>query len=150
MAGQRGRPKGKQNKKTLIALDKAENSFGAKMKQLRDQAGMSLNDLAQATGISESTLSRYENGTTSPQLGAILTICDALNVSYEAMVSEDPGALLENGGYVTDRATRLYLWKDFLRKAGYLRPRVSIEEKTKFKVIFELLEADVSAAGGEM
>ena len=39
-----------------------EHAFGPYMKQLREQQGYSINQLAEAAGISNSQISRIENG----------------------------------------------------------------------------------------
>ena len=50
---------------------------------------MSQEELAQMTGISRVSISRYENGHTSPSVGHILKISKALNVSVDYLIGGD-------------------------------------------------------------
>ncbi|MDX5421990.1 MAG: helix-turn-helix domain-containing protein [Hymenobacteraceae bacterium] len=61
--------------------------FGLKVKQLRTDKGISLTDLATATGISVSYLNEIEKGKKHPKPSKVATIADALGVSYDYLVS---------------------------------------------------------------
>ncbi|WP_439883530.1 helix-turn-helix domain-containing protein [Pontibacter sp. MBLB2868] len=61
--------------------------FGLKVKQLRSDKGMSLTDLATATGISVSYLNEIEKGKKHPKPSKTAVIADALGVSYDYLVS---------------------------------------------------------------
>jgi transcriptional regulator with XRE-family HTH domain len=50
------------------------------MRLFRERRGVSLHDLAKRTGISASSLSRYENGTYIPRLDDAQAIADALDI----------------------------------------------------------------------
>jgi transcriptional regulator with XRE-family HTH domain len=59
------------------------------MKQLREQQGFSINQLAEAAGISNSQISRIENGVRGvPKPATIRKIADALAVPYTDMMKQ--------------------------------------------------------------
>ncbi|MGQ8870857.1 helix-turn-helix domain-containing protein [Paenibacillus sp. TSA_86.1] len=66
-----------------------EHAFGPYMKQLREQQGFSINQLAEAAGISNSQISRIENGVRGvPKPATIRKISDALGVPYSDMMKQ--------------------------------------------------------------
>ena len=59
---------------------------GPRLKQLRARRGVTLTDLAAATGISKSTLSRLETGQRKPSLELLLPIAQAHQVPLDELV----------------------------------------------------------------
>ncbi len=55
-------------------------SIGAKIKEIRENKGLSLQELAKLTGYSAAILSQIENHLEAPSLGTLLKIARALNV----------------------------------------------------------------------
>lgn len=53
--------------------------FGAKARRIRETRGLSLDNLANLTGIDKAALSRIENGTRIPKYDTFLRIVDALD-----------------------------------------------------------------------
>ncbi|MGM1048679.1 Transcriptional regulator, contains XRE-family HTH domain [Paenibacillus uliginis N3/975] len=75
-----------------------EQSFGSYLKQLREERGWSMNQLAQAAEISGSQISRIENGLRGvPKPQTIRKIADALDGSYEE--------LMKRAGYLESEHT---------------------------------------------
>ncbi|WP_340017319.1 helix-turn-helix domain-containing protein [Paenibacillus sp. FSL K6-1318] len=77
-----------------------EHAFGPYMKQLREQQGYSINQLAEAAGISNSQISRIENGVRGvPKPATIRKISDALSIPYTEMMKQagyiEPGSSTE-------------------------------------------------------
>ncbi|MGN7358767.1 helix-turn-helix domain-containing protein [Paenibacillus sp. SAF-054] len=76
-----------------------ENEFGSMMKSLREQKGYTINQLAEAAGISNSQISRMENGVRGiPKAPTIRKLADALGAPYNELMSaagyfEDDGNL---------------------------------------------------------
>ena len=74
-----------------------ENEFGMLLRKLREQKGMSINQLAETAGISNSQISRMENGVRGvPKAPTIRKLADALSVSYGELMTA-AGYLEENG-----------------------------------------------------
>ncbi|MDP4098997.1 helix-turn-helix domain-containing protein [Paenibacillus sp. P96] len=70
-------------------------SFGKYLKQLREQRKVSINQLAEAAGISNSQISRIENGLRGiPKPATIRKIADSLSVPYAEIMKQ--AGYLEN------------------------------------------------------
>ncbi|WP_342576383.1 helix-turn-helix domain-containing protein [Paenibacillus sp. FSL M8-0142] len=66
-----------------------DHRFGAYLKQIREDKGLSINQLAQAAEISGSQISRIENGLRGiPKPQTLRKIADALEVPYEELMSK--------------------------------------------------------------
>lgn len=61
--------------------------FGLKLKEIRTAKGISYQELREKTGLSLSYLSEIENGKKYPKGDKILVLADALNVTYDELVS---------------------------------------------------------------
>ncbi len=61
--------------------------FGLKLKQLRQARNLSLSDLANYSSLSVSYLNEIESGKKYPKSDKILALAEALNVSYDNIVS---------------------------------------------------------------
>lgn len=62
-------------------------TFGLKLRQLRQEKGLSLQALSQQTGISVSYLNEIEKGKKYPKADKIAALAEALDVSYDWLVS---------------------------------------------------------------
>lgn len=85
--------------------------MSAKLKILRLQAGMTLEDVAERTGLTRSYLSKVERGLASPSIGAALKIAGVLEVSVEALFgnqpSDDPVAIVRASATPSDGIVHL-------------------------------------------
>ena len=61
--------------------------FGLKMKQFRQKKSFSLQELANLTGVSKSYLNEIENGKKYPKHDKIAQLAEALNCTYDDLVS---------------------------------------------------------------
>jgi transcriptional regulator with XRE-family HTH domain len=68
-----------------------ELKVGEKIREFREKAGLSLQEMAQRTGYSSAVLSQIENHMVSPPLGALIKIAKALEVKVGAFWGEAPG-----------------------------------------------------------
>ncbi|HEY0169350.1 MAG TPA: XRE family transcriptional regulator [Jatrophihabitans sp.] len=71
---------------TTTAIAAAIDQVGPRLKQLRTQRGVTLTALAEATGISKSTLSRLESGQRRASLELLLPLAQAYRVPLEDLV----------------------------------------------------------------
>ncbi|MGW5581959.1 helix-turn-helix domain-containing protein [Micromonospora chokoriensis] len=69
---------------------RALDAVGPRLKQLRLRRGTTLTDLADATGISASTLSRLEAGLRRPTLEQLLPLARVHNVTIDELVGAPP------------------------------------------------------------
>ena len=107
---------------TSPAVAATLDQVGARLKQVRTQRGITLTNLAKATGISKSTLSRLENGQRRPTLELLLALSQAYGVPLDDLVGApevgDPRIRLKPGrvkGRTVIRLTRqpdgMQAWK---------------------------------------
>lgn len=66
-------------------------AFGARLKALRREAGMTLESLAQASGLSMSQLSRLENGKKKVTLDAMRPLAEVYAMSLDELVGHPQG-----------------------------------------------------------
>ncbi|GAB2959992.1 helix-turn-helix domain-containing protein [Saccharothrix stipae] len=71
-------------------LDSVLTAVGPRLRALRRARGATLADLAEATGISESTLSRLESGLRRPNLELLLPLARAHGVPLDELVGAPP------------------------------------------------------------
>ncbi|WP_456697533.1 helix-turn-helix domain-containing protein [Aeromicrobium sp. P5_D10] len=70
--------------------DRTLDAVGPRLKQLRQRRDITLNDLAEETGISTSTLSRLEAGLRRPTLEQLLPLARAYGVTLDELVDAPP------------------------------------------------------------
>lgn len=88
-----------------------EHAFGPYMKQLREKQGFSINQLAEAAGISNSQISRIENGVRGvPKPATIRKIADALAVPYTDMMKQ--AGYIETGSEADQDVPEWATYKD--------------------------------------
>jgi transcriptional regulator with XRE-family HTH domain len=102
----------------LEAVNATDERLAARLAALRQQAGWSLEALAERSGISRATLSRIERAETSPTASLLGRLCTAYGRTMSRLLAEveaDPPSLL----YRTDQP----LWVD--PETGFRRRSVS-------------------------
>ncbi len=65
-------------------------SFATRLRQAREQSGLTQQDLAEKLGVTKSAIGNYENGVSSPKWDVLLKIFDILQVEPNFLV---PGQL---------------------------------------------------------
>lgn len=65
-------------------------AIGSRIRDLRARRGMTLQALAEQTGLSASMLSLVERGKTSPSIGSLLVICSGLGVPMGDVLAHPP------------------------------------------------------------
>lgn len=63
-------------------------TMGDKIKRRREKAGMTQKDLADASGLTQSSVSYYESGERTPSLKTLAALAKALGTKAEALVRE--------------------------------------------------------------
>ena len=69
-------------------------TLGSKIKNVRQQKKMSQNELAEASGVLQKNISRYEQDTSAPSATAIKKIADALEITTDFLLSDDTEEVL--------------------------------------------------------
>ena len=62
------------------------------LRAVRQQSGLTLDDLAEETGLTKSYLSKVERGQSNPSIAAALRIARALGVDVAQLFNDDPSA----------------------------------------------------------
>lgn len=65
-------------------------SLGRRVRHLRKQAGLTLDDLSAAVGTAPSQLSLIENGKREPKLGLLQQLAASLNVTIDQLLGAEP------------------------------------------------------------
>ena len=60
-----------------------KESFASRLKYLREEGGLSQNELAKTTGINQATISKWEQEKSDPPLALALKIAKHFNVSLD-------------------------------------------------------------------
>lgn len=82
-------------------------SIGTRLRALRRQGGLTLNDVAAASGISASTLSKVENDKVSPTFANLLRLAETFGLSLSEMIGEDDRKTPSTGRIAVTRANRI-------------------------------------------
>lgn len=71
-------------------MTKKSNSDTPKIAQLRTKVGLSQRGLAEAVGVTENTIAKWEQGKEgSDQIEKVADLCDALSCTLEELIAED-------------------------------------------------------------
>jgi transcriptional regulator with XRE-family HTH domain len=72
-------------------LDPPDGEVGPRLRQLREQKGMSARRVAGLAGVSPAYLSRLENGRVSPTVATLARLVAAMGETMATLFSEPPG-----------------------------------------------------------
>ncbi len=72
--------------------------MGARVRALRRERGLTIEQIAAATGLTKGFISQLERDSTSPSLSSIARICDALGVRLSHIFERDPAPALVRKG----------------------------------------------------
>lgn len=64
--------------------------FASRLRALRKERGLTLQQLAKHFGMSHSTLSKYETGSRKPDMEMLKKLSDFFGVSVDYLISESP------------------------------------------------------------
>ncbi|MCP1711203.1 transcriptional regulator with XRE-family HTH domain [Kerstersia gyiorum] len=73
----------------MVATEEVVNVLADKLRQLRKQAGLILQQLSERSGISASALSKIENGQLSPTYEKIAALARGLDINVGALFQPD-------------------------------------------------------------
>ncbi len=69
-------------------MKQEENAISGNLKEIREQRSLSLDQLAELTGVSKSMLRQIETGRSSPTIATIWKIANGLRLSFTTLVSK--------------------------------------------------------------
>jgi DNA-binding XRE family transcriptional regulator len=99
------------------------NNFGERLRQIRKEQGLSLEELAKVLGTSKQVLSRYETNQRAPKVSVAADFAKKLGVSLDYMMGD---AKEENSFYGTNTKKKLFykIFIDVTMKMGLDIPGV--------------------------
>ncbi len=83
---------------TPLAVRNETPKVGARVRSLRRERGLTIEQLAAATGLTKGFISQLERDTTTPSLSSLARICDALGVRLSHIFEHDPEPALVRKG----------------------------------------------------
>lgn len=63
-----------------------EINLGQRLKELREEKGLSQKQLAEKTGLSSSSIARWELGQSEPTVSSVSVLCDLFEVSADYLL----------------------------------------------------------------
>ncbi|MCK3779849.1 helix-turn-helix domain-containing protein [Ensifer sesbaniae] len=98
--------------------DPLEYAIGERIRTLRTEQNLTLDELASSSGVSRAMISRIERGEASPTAQLLAKLCSALSTTLSALFAFDTKEASPLAKRVDQR-----LWRD--PESGYLRRSVS-------------------------
>ena len=104
-----------------MAAPPSQPQLGLRVKRLRNQAGLTLQDVAKRSGVSISTLSKIENGRSAAGMDTIVKIARGLGVLFQRLVEDEPEVSKTNlsrlvvtrAGHAATYPTEIYDYADY-------------------------------------
>lgn len=95
-------------------------NLGARVRQLRNDLGLSIRQLAEESDVSPGYISQIENGKTNPSVTTLYAIADVLQVSIQAFfdVKDSTQTSLHSASEMADQ--RIYSEEDIQDTAGFI------------------------------
>jgi transcriptional regulator with XRE-family HTH domain len=103
-----------------------------RIRGLRDAAGLSLEALAERSGVSRSNISLIESGKSSPTATVLDKLTAALDTTLAGLFQED-GAAKQAAPSPLARAAQQPVWKD--PETGYIRRNVSPDAPSPLQLV---------------
>lgn len=102
-----------------VAADDLSQIFGERVRTLREQARLTLEELSQRSGVSRAMLSKVERGEKSPTIGVASSISKALNSTLTYLTNGQQ----EHRAVAVVRRDERHVFKD--RESGFERHLIS-------------------------
>ena len=93
-------------------------SFASRLRQAREQSGLTQQDLAEKLGITKSAIGNYENGVSSPKWDVLLKIFDVLKVEPNFLYQDSFSLETPETSPLTPQQSALLSSLDLLNEEG--------------------------------
>lgn len=70
-------------------MEKTDFGFAARLRDLREEAGLSMMELARKIGVSDAAICKWENGLAEPKLGYIIRLAEFFDCSTDYLIGKD-------------------------------------------------------------
>lgn len=102
-------------------------SFAGRLRQAREQAGLTQQDLAKKLGVTKSAIGNYENGVSSPKWDILIKIFDVLHVDPNFLYQDDFSFRSESSSLTPQQQTLLASF-DQLNEEGQTKAVEYVED----------------------
>ena len=103
-------------------------SFASRLRQAREQAGFTQQDLAKKLGVTKNAISNYENGVSSPKWEILVEIFDILHVDPNFLYQDDFSSELAEAHVLTPQQSTLLAAFDQLNDEGQTKAVEYVED----------------------
>lgn len=103
-------------------------SFASRLRQAREQAGLTQQDLAKKLGVTKSAVGNYENGVSSPKWDVLIKIFDVLQVTPNFLYQDDFSTDTSESCALTPQQSTLLAAFDQLNEEGQQKAVEYVED----------------------
>ena len=103
-------------------------SFASRLRQAREQAGLTQQDLAKKLGVTKSAVGNYENGVSSPKWDVLIKIFDVLQVTPNFLYQDDFSTDTSESCALTPQQSTLLAAFDQLNEEGQTKAVEYVED----------------------
>lgn len=103
-------------------------SFASRLRQAREQAGLTQQDLAKKLGVTKSAVGNYENGVSSPKWDVLIKIFDVLRVDPNFLYQDDFSSEFTEAHVLTPQQSTLLAAFDQLNEEGQTKAVEYVED----------------------
>lgn len=103
-------------------------SFASRLRQAREQAGFTQQDLAKKLGVTKNAISNYENGVSSPKWEILIKIFDVLQVTPNFLYQDDFSTDTSESCALTPQQSTLLAAFDQLNEEGQQKAVEYVED----------------------
>lgn len=77
-------------------------SFSTSLKNIRKENNLSQEELAVIMNVSRQSISKYEQGTTYPEIDKLIILSRKFNITIDSLLNIDDSELIENKNKISD------------------------------------------------
>ena len=114
--------------RTRFFKEVVQTSFASRLRQAREQAGFTQQDLAKKLGVTKNAISNYENGVSSPKWEILVEIFDILHVDPNFLYQDDFSSELAEAHVLTPQQSALLAAFDQLNEEGQTKAVEYVED----------------------
>ena len=103
-------------------------SFASRLRQAREQSGLTQQDLAEKLGVTKSAVGNYENGVSSPKWDVLLKIFDILHVEPNFLYQDSFSLEFSKPVQLTPQQSALLSSFDQLNEEGQTKAVEYVED----------------------
>lgn len=103
-------------------------SFASRLRQAREQAGLTQLELAEKLGVTKSAIGNYENGVSSPKWDVLVQIFDVLHVEPNFLYQDSFSPPVSDSVHLTPAQSALLSAFDQLNEEGQQKAQDYVDD----------------------